>query len=283
MSSKLTKTQLIDSASQLDENIKIFDKGIFSSEIHSRKKFSRLLVNGICFLPYISNNSLAFAPVKFLGNINAIAHEASSAESGGDAKDRISKILKCYVHQDIELENKYKDYVTMIGATPNEKGSFGHPRKYWMTPQVLNFIENLETEKISNNPNTNPTTTKQLIDARIGQGKFRDNLISYWGDCCCISKNDFHPILRASHIKPWRFSSDVEKLDVYNGLLLSANFDVLFDQGYISFEDDGSMLISNELSKPDCIFFGCSENLKIKLASKHAPFMQYHRENIFEK
>ncbi len=54
--------------------------------------------------------------------------------------------------------------------------------------------------------------------------------------------------LSASHIKPWKESSDAEKLDGSNGLLLAPHVDHLFDRGFISFSDSGDLLISTRLS-----------------------------------
>ncbi|HET9245398.1 MAG TPA: HNH endonuclease signature motif containing protein, partial [Xanthobacteraceae bacterium] len=57
--------------------------------------------------------------------------------------------------------------------------------------------------------------------------------------------------LRASHIKPWRESSDRERLDPANGLLLTANLDALFNDGLIAFDDEGQMLVSAQLTRKD--------------------------------
>ena len=55
-------------------------------------------------------------------------------------------------------------------------------------------------------------------------------------------------LLRASHIKPWVVSNDKEKLDPKNGLTLSPTYDVLFDRGFISFQDNGNLMVSPFIS-----------------------------------
>jgi predicted restriction endonuclease len=50
--------------------------------------------------------------------------------------------------------------------------------------------------------------------------------------------------LRASHIVPWADCDDEQRLDIHNGLLLSALWDGAFDQGLVSFADDGAVLAS---------------------------------------
>jgi len=56
-------------------------------------------------------------------------------------------------------------------------------------------------------------------------------------------------LLRASHIKPWRESSNFERLDGANGIMLSPHVDALFDLGLMSFEDDGQALIRNDVPR----------------------------------
>ena len=59
--------------------------------------------------------------------------------------------------------------------------------------------------------------------------------------------------LIASHIKPWACSESGEKLDIDNGLLLCPNHDALFDSGYISFDENGVIMISEHLKRDDAI------------------------------
>jgi HNH endonuclease len=96
----------------------------------------------------------------------------------------------------------------------------------------------------------NETTRVALIDARLGQGKFRDDLFELWGGCA-VSGCKVSELLRASHVKPWRKCTNKERLDPHNGLLLGAHLDALFDAGLISFDDNGSMLVSVEISGAD--------------------------------
>jgi hypothetical protein len=68
-----------------------------------------------------------------------------------------------------------------------------------------------------------PETERQsVILSRVGQGKFRDQLIAYWKKCA-VTEAACIPLLKASHIKPWRNASNEERLDPFNGLLLSPN------------------------------------------------------------
>ena len=91
-----------------------------------------------------------------------------------------------------------------------------------------------------------PTEKQTLVNARRGQGLFRERVIALEGRCR-VTGVELVDHLRASHIKPWKDSSDQEKLDGNNGLLLAPHIDHLFDQGYISFTDVGDLIVSTQM------------------------------------
>jgi HNH endonuclease len=92
------------------------------------------------------------------------------------------------------------------------------------------------------------TEAERLVIQRIGQDIFRDALMDYWGGRCPVTGIMDPALLRASHIVPWSECSDEQRLDVHNGLLLSALWDAAFDKGLVSFADDGKPLASPNLS-----------------------------------
>jgi hypothetical protein len=94
------------------------------------------------------------------------------------------------------------------------------------------------------------TTEERLVVQRIGQDIFRARLIEYWQGRCPLTGISDTALLRASRIVPWKdCASDAERLDVHNGLLLSALWDAAFDRGLATFEDDGHPLLSTKLSE----------------------------------
>jgi len=101
---------------------------------------------------------------------------------------------------------------------------------------------------------------ESVIQARIGQGAFRKRVISYWGGCAVtgVKNTEF---LIASHIKPWRDCSPAEAIDLTNGLLLIPNLDRVFDSGYISFDENGAILISSFLSNEDLVALSIERQL----------------------
>jgi putative restriction endonuclease len=84
----------------------------------------------------------------------------------------------------------------------------------------------------------------------------------------------------ASHIKPWRKSTNHERLDPYNGLLLLPNLDKAFDLGYISFEDTGRIMISGALEDEEAL--GVRVTMRLELHNNHRDYMTYHRQWVFK-
>jgi putative restriction endonuclease len=125
------------------------------------------------------------------------------------------------------------------------------------------------------------TTREAVIQSRIGQGQFRTSLVEYWHGCSVTGCQQIN-LLRASHIKPWRSSSNTERLDMYNGLLLLPNLDACFDAGLISFDNEGKIIISSKLDEDVLSYLGINSNLNLlRVEQKHRDFLSYHRENIF--
>ncbi|MFC2057608.1 HNH endonuclease [Campylobacterota bacterium] len=153
---------------------------------------------------------------------------------------------------------------------------------------ILSIIEsqniiNIEREFTQDieKTNINPTTKKSLVDSRIGQGTFRDALKVKWNEKCSVTGIDLVDILIASHIKPWASSNNQERLDVHNGLLLSPLYDKLFDAGYISFNNDGKIIISSVLSNKqiDILNISKEDTLTQELSEQSKKFLFYHRNS----
>lgn len=121
-----------------------------------------------------------------------------------------------------------------------------------------------------------------VVKIRVNQGKFREKLISKYHKCCLCGVSNQN-LLIASHIKPWVDSTPEEKVDLNNGFLLCPNHDKLFDRGYISFDEIGNILISNEINEVDRIFLNAHSDMKIKITEENKAYLKYHRENIFKK
>lgn len=121
--------------------------------------------------------------------------------------------------------------------------------------ETIEESEEQVEQELRNRTDLNETEKLQLVKSRRGQGVYRQNLEGF-ERACRITGVTNRRHLRASHIKPWRASTTFEKLDGNNGLLLSPHIDHLFDQGFISFADDGALLVSPEADVDTLILWG---------------------------
>jgi hypothetical protein len=128
------------------------------------------------------------------------------------------------------------------------------------------------------------TEKEQLIKARRGQGIFRENVQSIETRCRLTGISNPN-LLIASHIKPWRSCIDAnERLDGNNGLLLTPHVDLLFDRGFISFQDNGGILVSARLNLDDLKRLGLTDHIASssgKFLPEQCVYLAYHRANVF--
>jgi hypothetical protein len=127
------------------------------------------------------------------------------------------------------------------------------------------------------------TEREQLVKQRIGQDVYRDALLKYWKNSCALTSIDVPEMLKASHIKPWAAcDNDSDRLNVYNGLLLSANYDALFDKGLITFNDKGNIIYSRKLSSGQIYDLGGGKFNALRwIDERHLPFLEWHRSYVF--
>jgi hypothetical protein len=139
------------------------------------------------------------------------------------------------------------------------------------------------------------TVRKSVILARRGQGEFRTN-VEFVERSCRLTGITNPSLLIASHIKPWRLcGSAQERLDGMNGLLLTPDADHLFDRGFISFEDNGEILVSPRADPADLRRLGFDQLVSERFGVAEAPavwrthgfaarqssYMAYHRSQVF--
>jgi len=127
-----------------------------------------------------------------------------------------------------------------------------------------------------------PTFKEQLVKARRGQGVFRSNVLLNEKYCRVTEvTNPRH--LRASHIKPWSTSNDAERLNGFNGLLLSPHVDHLFDEGYISFSNNQELLVAPEVEADLLDKWGIEPGKRVGDFNRDQQgFLEIHRLEIFK-
>jgi hypothetical protein len=147
---------------------------------------------------------------------------------------------------------------------------------------AVRAVDDALEAKVRNDPGLDETTRKAVVEARRGQGRFRQNVEAVEERCRVTGVTDPR-LLRASHIKPWRScSTSTERLDGNNGLLLCPNVDHLFDRGYISFRDDGTVLVSPLVDAAQIALLGVATAPNVGLFnSGQATYLAFHRESVF--
>lgn len=128
------------------------------------------------------------------------------------------------------------------------------------------------------------TEVERLVRQRIGQNKFREAMLDYWGGACAVTGIAIPEVLRASHAKPWaECASDAERLDVFNGFLLSANLDALFDRFLITFSYAGELLVSSAILAKERERLGLDKPMRLRwFADEHLRYLQFHQARFDE-
>lgn len=156
------------------------------------------------------------------------------------------------------------------------------PRLFEVELKGVDEWEQIEVNRIQNA--FLPETERQaLVRARIGQGRFKENVFRHEYSCrvTCV-RNPVH--LVASHIKPWRESNNDERLAAGNGLLLTPSIDHLFDRGFISFADTGETLISRVADQDSLARMGVDSKNPPQVGSFNIDqrhFLEHHRRSVF--
>ena len=150
-------------------------------------------------------------------------------------------------------------------------GDVEHPYTIGKEKEEIDNIEDSEEKKV-------------LTNARVGQGKYREELLKLCPFCPITLVSDDR-LLIASHIKPWVKSNNFEKTDPLNGFMLTPTFDFLFDRGFLSFTDDKKSILSPFLSNMTYSKIGISDGKTFS----HVPtegregYLEYHRNEILKR
>ena len=216
-----------------------------------------------------------------------------SAAIGSISKDMLGKRLinrNIYLMTPIELDI----YVPLIlndvdFLAKDKKGNhmyssaLKHFRMYRKATEDI-LADDLSVH-IRNYDKITETEKKQLVKARIGQGDFRDKIITKYDSKCIVTGISDQRLLIASHIKPWAVCNNEERLSAENGLLLSPLYDKLFDCGLMTFSKDGRLHLSSRLNPQDVSRFKLPDSsyFDLKVSNDLAINLEYHQDVIFVK
>ena len=146
----------------------------------------------------------------------------------------------------------------------------------------LEFWERKLEQEVVNDSTVPETDRVAIIRARKGQGLFKDR-VSKIETRCRITGVDNPVHLVASHCKPWRDSTNEERLNGENGLLLTPSIDHLFDRGFIGFEDNGHLIISPVAHGPSLQRMGIDTNKIVNVGgftTGQKQFLDFHRNAV---
>lgn len=175
----------------------------------------------------------------------------------------------------------------LIGPEANEVAETGRAvrRAQQVSPApepTLDEWERRVEATIRSDRNLEETEREALVQARRGQGVFRTNVQAI-ERVCRVTKVERREHLIASHVKPWRDSSNDERLDGENGLLLTPTIDHLFDKGFISFEGNGELIISPVADPTSLQRMGVPTGVAMNVGSfseGQRRFLEFHRHNV---
>ena len=128
------------------------------------------------------------------------------------------------------------------------------------------------------------TTRKALVAARFGQGRFRADVLVVEPRCRITGVED-QRLLIASHIRPWhRCPENDQRLDPFNGLMLTPTFDRMFDRGLLTFEDNGDVHVSPSVSTSVVHRIALDVHRNVgRFREDQQPYLDYHREQVFRQ
>ncbi len=225
-----------------------------------------------------SPNSLAMKLCNFASLDPVIRKSGRTGLPGATPKDR----------------RMWNEFQAQLGALGPESEQLLHDLFTHDDEQEVDFLSRKQVEletPMLRAPPVGPTEAVKWRRERRGQQFFRQSVLNAYGLACCISGIDVPRLLVASHIKPWRKSSDEERLDPRNGLCLSSLHDAAFDGGYITLDDGFRVVLSRRLKArlPHAALeqnFATFEGKAIRspqmLAEPAVEYLEYHRTSVFK-
>ena len=187
---------------------------------------------------------------------------------------------ECY-----ELDENEKMKISDSLQDDDERSSFYS--YFFDESEVEESIEEFLVAILNNLKDGNISDTERIAvtQARRGQGLYRRRLMEYWGNACSVTGCRIPQVLRASHAKPWAScTTATDRLNKYNGFLLTVILDTLFDKGLITFDDFGKICIAKQISLEQQKTLGINSDMCIRvgmLSEKHLEYLHYHQEYIW--
>ena len=182
----------------------------------------------------------------------------------------------------LDEETGEQSYVLSLHKRSNKEIE----NRIWENRNYYQGVITKKEQEINDNKQLSDTEKKEMILARRGQGKFRRQVLSLMGACPFTGISNPR-LLRASHCIPWaECETASDRLDGYNGLALTPTYDLLYDQGYITFDIDGNLMISKYLGEKNANALSLvagrkyiNDKRQLKMRER---FLEYHRKYVFK-
>jgi len=250
-------------------------QSLLSKIVYSNSSFNRAVneTSNLHQLNFLINTLVDVGKLKQEEIIALMLVDIASVEKGYLNKDELNNYVEIAAGVNF-IERKYNQisYLTNLLGKLDDIVFVQH-ELYFTEDAKQIFGENLEVATRQRNPYLHLLYKNQLRE---------ESFSIYKQENCMVEKLPY-PVLIASHIKPFVKSNDIEAYDVNNGFLLSRNIDSLFDLGYITFDNNGKIVSSKKLSKDVISFISKYSLEKSFLNEKRKEYLNYHRENVFEK
>lgn len=217
--------------------------------------------------------------------------EAFPAEIEGEIKGRIrmnwsklipkmKEVFKSEI-KDFEDSEELSVRVPRLKFTKETAIKYDVEMRTKYSHDMLCELEKLEIDVENKTLEEVGEVIERVVKARKNQNKFRQGLLKRDNKCriCGLAHQE---LLIASHIKPWSESTPEEKLNPYNGFLLCPNHDSLFDKHFVTFEDNGKIVISKRLSEKDKQLLKINDVIVINVEEENRRFLKEHRDVFYE-
>jgi hypothetical protein len=272
--------RLVESWAEVLANILTLDRYRQSPIPEFQDYFRRRIARGECYIACRVGGRRLFGPSRFIGYAenSKRRHDRNVYRHGTYTNAAIRSILNGEWAPSATLESEFQDFCRKHGIAPDDrtrKFIEVDPNRIAADSELLDDVAQVNRDR-----RVTKTVRSQLVEARIGQGQFRKDLVGIW-QRCPVTKCQFQPVLRASHIKPWRACTNAERLDRFNGLLLAPSVDAAFDRGLITFDDSGKMIRSKSFPATEAKRLGIYDGTRIVLQQPHVVYMKYHRDSVF--
>lgn len=255
---------------------------------------------------WVKYNFEEWYPYLIKGREGTIGFECNPTGEWGDKEKTKKSKLKLSEFLSIRICGSFPDKSTIRCKAKSSSGDARHLADIEFSPELSNLIGKYQKKIDITSPLKHPHFSENekciikneaseievlvqgfegkekdaIAKLRVNQDKFRKLLLNYWNGSCAVSGLKDERLLIASHILPWSKSSNYQKGDPFNGLLLSVVWDSLFDKGLVSFDDKGEVILEKltdeiiehfELhAKKYCI-------VPKKLTLEHRQYLQMHR------